>query len=91
MAKLRNRLAELMAEYHTRTGQKLTQEIVREKTGVAQSTLSNYINNTVTRYDADTVIRLMHYFKVGPDEFFVVIDNKDEPAGNRVAVANAHG
>ena len=77
MAKLRNRLAELIAEHYTRTGHRYTQMEIQARTGIAQSTLSAYINNAVTRYDADTVLRLMQFFRVGPDRFFVVVDDTE--------------
>lgn len=75
MAKIRNRLAELMAEYHTRTGKRLTQKQLSDATEVAQSTISAYVRNEVSRYDTTTLERLMDFFDCGIGDFFFVIED----------------
>ena len=85
---LKNRLAELMAEYHVKTGKRLTQTKLAEETGIAQSTISSYVNNTVTQYHADTILRFLEFFSVGLSEFLIVV-NEDSEQGHWVAVALA--
>ncbi|MBN1565523.1 MAG: helix-turn-helix transcriptional regulator [Anaerolineae bacterium] len=87
---LRNRLAELMAEHHVKTGERLTQTKLAEATGIAQSTISAYVNNSVTQYHADTVLRFLVFFGVGLSDFLFVCENESESEqGHRVAVALA--
>lgn len=77
---LMNRLGVLMAEYsQERGGRRLTQTELAEQTGIAQSTISAYVTNQVTRYDSDTVARLLQFFDADIGEFFVVADTESAP------------
>jgi transcriptional regulator with XRE-family HTH domain len=91
---IRNRLAELMAEYGTRTGNRLSQEELSDQTGVAQSTISLYVTNQVKRYDMNVVSRFLRFFNISIAEFFVEIpthdaDREEDVEGEVVAVAMA--
>ncbi len=77
---IRNRLAELMAEYFVRTGKRLSQDQLSEATGIAQSTISLYVTNSVKRYDMSVVMRLINFFGVSIGDFFVEIAVDDDPA-----------
>lgn len=88
---LQNRLGELMAEYHRRTGKRLTQKTLEKKTGIAQSTISAYVTNQVTRYDADTVLRFLEFFGVGISDFLIVVELEDDDQGNPAGSLAATG
>ncbi len=86
---LLNRLGELMAEYsRKRGGKRLTQTELAQRTGIAQSTISAYVTNQVTRYDSDTVARLLQFFDADISEFFIFAD-ADEVSGEVTALPAA--
>lgn len=69
---LKNRLAELMAEYGRKTGKRLTQDDLSKETKIAQSTISAYVTNKVRRYDARIVETFMEFFDCDVPDFFVL-------------------
>jgi transcriptional regulator with XRE-family HTH domain len=79
MVRLKNRLAEIMA-IRARQGRRISQLELAEATGIAQSTISAYYTNKVTRFDADTVVRLLTYLDISIEEFFI-LDPEDPSNG----------
>lgn len=73
---MKHRLVELMAERQARTGERLTATAVAEKAGVSKQTLYNWINQGITRFDADTVVKLCTYFGCKLEEL-LYIDTSD--------------
>ena len=60
---MKHKLVELMAKRQSDTGERITVTAVAEGTGVNKQTLYNWINDGVTRFDSDTVVRLCRYFE----------------------------
>lgn len=86
MVTLKNRFAELLAEKERRTGQRWTYRDITQTTGIAASTLSDYANNKVRRFDAVTLEALLTFLDCDPGEFFIL----EEPSeGQRAALATA--
>lgn len=85
---LKNRLAELMAEYGRKTGRRLTQDDLSQESKVAQSTISAYVTNKVRRYDARIVETFLEFFGCDVTDFFVLDegyaeDRQEEENGHR--------
>lgn len=53
-------------------GRRITYSDVREATGIAESTLSAWANNTVQRYDRDVLEKLCLYFDCKPGDLIVI-------------------
>ena len=62
MPQLRTRLKVLMAEKALRENRKITQQVVAAETGVSQSTLSKYANDSMERIERETLVKLCVYF-----------------------------
>lgn len=76
-----------MAQYTRDQGIRLTQKDLEAATGIAQSTISTYVTNSVSSYHEGTVLRLLLFFDVTPGEFFVVvIEQEEEEEGELEAV-----
>lgn len=56
------RLNELMGEYQTATGNKITQREIAQATGLSTTTLSMISQNKTERADLDTLNTLIRYF-----------------------------
>ncbi|MBI5931105.1 MAG: helix-turn-helix transcriptional regulator [Chloroflexi bacterium] len=84
---LKNRLAELMAEYGRKTGYRLTQDDLSQETKVAQSTISAYVTNKVRRYDARIVETFLEFFGCNVTDFFVLDEGFAE---DRLEEENGH-
>jgi transcriptional regulator with XRE-family HTH domain len=83
---LKNRLAELMAEYGRKTGARLTQDDLSKETKIAQSTISAYVTNKVRRYDARIVETFIEFFGCDVTDFFVLDEGEaddDDENGHR--------
>jgi transcriptional regulator with XRE-family HTH domain len=61
-----NRFKVLLAEMENRESRRISYEEIKDKTGVAASTLSKWATNTVRRYDADTIAALCDF--LGEDD-----------------------
>lgn len=56
------RLNELMGEYQTATGSKITQREIAASTGLSTTTLSMISQNKIERADLKTIETLIRYF-----------------------------
>ena len=72
MLKVQNRFAELLAGAERRAGRKITYLEIWEHTGIAQSTLSNYSQNKITRFDQPTLIALTQFFECSIGDLLVI-------------------
>lgn len=62
MALIRNRFKILLAQKEAVEGRKYTYDDIRQITGVSPTTLSNYAQGTVTRFDEPTLVALCKFF-----------------------------
>lgn len=63
--RIRNKFRILLAEKETRDGKTISYRDVQRETGIDASTLSDWANNAVKRYDADKLAALCEYFGCG--------------------------
>lgn len=63
MAQIRNRFKILLAQKELQDGQKYTYDDIRQLTGISPTTLSNYAQGTVTRFDEPTLVALCNFFE----------------------------
>ena len=63
MALIRNRFKILLAQKETRDGRKYTYDDIRAATKISPTTLSNYAQGTVTRFDEPTLVALCNFFE----------------------------
>lgn len=63
MAQIRNRFKILLAQKELQDGQKYTYDDIRQLTGISPTTLSNYAQGTVTRFDEPTLVSLCNFFE----------------------------
>lgn len=62
MALIRNRFKILLAQKEAVEERKYTYEDIRQATGISPTTLSNYAQGTVTRFDEPTLVALCKFF-----------------------------
>ena len=62
MAQIRNRFKILLAQKEAADGRKYTYDDIRGLTGVSPTTLSNYAQGNVTRFDEPTLVALCNWF-----------------------------
>ncbi len=67
-----NRVGELLAKKQREEGRMITHQQLAEEVGVTQNTVTAWVRNRVTRFDADTLMRFCWYFGVTPNELLVV-------------------
>ena len=68
---MRTRVFDLIKQKETRDRVTLSFRDIEKRTGIAQSTISNYASNSVKRFDAHTVETLMAFFELTSyDDFF---------------------
>lgn len=72
-----NRFKILLAEKLTRENEKISYEEIKEKTGIATSTLSAWATNRVSRYDSDTIAALCDFLDCEVGEL-IVYEREDE-------------
>lgn len=65
---LRTRLKILMAEKQGKDGRRVTYADIGAATGIAPSTLSEFANQHVTRYDERTIASLCFFFGCQPGD-----------------------
>lgn len=58
MAKIRNRFKILLAQKEVRDGRSYTYEDIQSETGVSPTTIANYAQGRVTRFDEVTLVKL---------------------------------
>lgn len=63
MAQIRNRFKILLAQKELVDGRGYTYNDIRELTGISPTTLSNYAQGTVTRFDEPTLVSLCDFFQ----------------------------
>ena len=61
-------------------GERLTQTLLAEKTGIAASTISRLFNGTAQRYDAQTVEKLCAFFKCQVGDLLALVDIEENAA-----------
>ena len=76
---IRSRLDVLLAERKMH-GEALTTEELSEKIGVAQSTISNLVNNRTTRISFETLDKLCKFFKCTPNDILLFTPDSEEEA-----------
>lgn len=62
MAQIRNRFKILLAQKELVDGRSYTYDDIRKLTGISPTTLSNYAQGTVTRFDEPTLVALCKFF-----------------------------
>lgn len=55
-------------------GERLTQSLLSEKTGIAASTISRLFNGSAQRYDAQTVEKLCAFFDCQVGDLLALVD-----------------
>ena len=63
MALIRNRFKILLAQKETRDGRKYTYDDIRAATKISPTTLSNYAQGEVSRFDDKTLVALCNFFE----------------------------
>lgn len=72
-----NRLRVLIAEKELRERRKLTYRVIADETKIPISTLTDYMTQKITRFDAPTLEKLCSYFGVQPGD--ILIYTKEPP------------
>lgn len=62
MAQIKNRFKILLAQKEAADDRKYTYDDIRKETGISPTTLSNYAQGTVTRFDEPTLVALCKFF-----------------------------
>lgn len=75
MYQVATRLKILISEKEFRENRKLTYEVINSETGVAGSTLVEWANNRVKRYDESVIAKLCEYFNCDIGDLLVLQKN----------------
>jgi len=77
MARLRNKLPILLAEYQMTKGERLSLAALARKTGVSRDTLSRMVNDPDTGINSETIKALCSFFRKQPgDLLFMEYDDE---------------
>ena len=60
--KVQNHFKILLAQKEAKEGKRIKYDEIKNKTGMAMSTISAWSTNRINRYDADTIAVLCDYF-----------------------------
>lgn len=74
-----NRFSALLADSRIKEKRNIPLLEVAKKTGISYPTLLAWANNTVKRFDVETINRLCQYFKVEPGELFQYVPDEVPP------------
>lgn len=69
----------LLKQKEAKEGHRITYADVKAATGIAESTLSAWANNTIQRFDRDTIEALCAYFDCKPGDL-LVLEKDSSPA-----------
>lgn len=73
-----NRFSELVAVKGRRDGRRISNRDVARATGLSTTTVNDYANNAVTRFDAHIMLKLCSFLDCTPGEL-IVIEEIEEP------------
>ena len=76
---INNRFSSLLADRRIKEQRNIPLTEVEKETGISYPTLLGWANNTVKRFDIQTIDRLCQYFNVEPGKLFEYVPN-DSPA-----------
>jgi len=73
---INNRFSALLADRRIKEKRNIPLTEVEKKTGISYPTLLAWANNTVKRFDVETINRMCQYFEIEPGALFQYV--KDE-------------
>ncbi len=71
-----NRFSALLADMRIKEKRNIPLTEVQEKSGISYPTLLGWANNTVKRFDVETINRLCQYFGIEPGELFQYVPDE---------------
>jgi len=77
------KLRDVIKRWELAQGRDLTQTELSEATGISQSTLSDWINDKVGRFDEPVLVRLCAFFGVGVCELLTFVPAANGREGGR--------
>lgn len=81
MARLRNKLPILLAEYQMDKGKRLSLAALARATGVSRDTLSRMVHEPETSINSETITSICVFFRKQPgDLLFIEFDDDSPPA-----------
>jgi DNA-binding Xre family transcriptional regulator len=72
MARLKNRLPILMAEYRMKSGERLSLTRLAELADVSRDTLSSMVNDPETAISSNTITAVCKFFKIQPGDLLFI-------------------
>ena len=76
MPEIRTKVRQLIEEKEFSLGRKITLTEVKEATGLQQSTIRQYLNNSIINLSKPTLIKLMAYFdKKSISDILEIVDD----------------
>lgn len=75
MNQVATRLKLLISEKEFTERRRLTYETISNETGIATSTLTDWVNSNVKRFDGDTIAKLCEYFNCNISDLLVLQTN----------------
>jgi putative transcriptional regulator len=76
--KVYNRFKILLAEKEIKENRRIPYDEIKEKTGIAASSISAWATNNITRFDADTIAEWCQFFDCGVGDLIVYQGNSNE-------------
>ena len=70
-----NRFSSLLASRRIKEKRNIPLTEVEKKTGISYPTLLAWANNTVKRFDVETINRMCQYFGVQPGDLFEYVED----------------
>lgn len=72
MKKIRSRLKLLVAEKEYKEGRRLSFSTISKETGISISAIAAYMQDSVTRFDADILLKLCDFIPCSLSELLVI-------------------
>lgn len=77
---IRTRIDELIAIKGRKEGRRITRVAVAQETGLSYSSVTNWANSSLARFDAYQIITFCNYFDCEVGELFEMVSEDDEEA-----------
>lgn len=79
MAKVENRLAELLARKQRIEKRRISRRRMAEETGISFSSIQGWATNAISRYDALQIAVFCDYLGCGVEELLVIVEDDESP------------
>jgi len=72
---IKTRLKHLLLEKSLKDGSRVTYDMIHQATGISTSTLVDWANNRVSRFDENTILALCDFFRCDIGDLLVISNN----------------